>query len=671
MGDATQDENSAALVSDSQNTCDHGDSVGDDHGHGNAGEVGENASSASSDDGSSNSASASGSDSNVSDNERMGTLQSARFNILSTMVGGGSLSLPLAFHQAGNALLAPLLLGVIALLVTLSIHLLIDAALLSEQKMKKSRNGNENEIENDRNNSSNSGDDDDNNNNNNNNHNSTKGTLSFEETACAAFGPRAKYASMSLIATICYFTVVGYGVLLRDMLLPISDMIFSDSDSDSDSDSGSSSSSSSSGPTFHHNATMLAVIFLITPLCTLRDLSPLEKVGALSMSSLGVVGLIISYRSWQCNFSSASEWEEKRLMDWYDYMSLGPSSSSASSWYHDLLNAMPILISIFMCHFNVLPVHNELKNPTSPRVQKLFTTSIGAACSFYLYVGFTGSMYGNCTEDGMVEGNVLLSFEEDDPLLLVGRACLSLTITAAFPVLVVPCRDIVLRALGDSSGDVDANANVGVEGEGNEILRGPDDDNDNNLAEPLLGPPNTTQEAGSQCEDKIHEEHKEQRRRIVASVVILWSGAAIACCVESIDIVWDILGGSFSLFMGFLIPSGAYIVLSAGSSGLEPGQSLNDENVDLEGVESSPVPPSEEDHGEWWNAEDDDSEEDPSSSARESLMIRGEGTEVAGSESRQESTREIKQQQGYVLLSIFVPMVFLLTGNAIYNIVQG
>jgi hypothetical protein len=41
---------------------------------------------------------------------RIGTISSARFNILSTMVGGGCLSLPLAFQQSGNALIGPLML---------------------------------------------------------------------------------------------------------------------------------------------------------------------------------------------------------------------------------------------------------------------------------------------------------------------------------------------------------------------------------------------------------------------------------------------------------------------------------------------------------------------------------------------------------------------------------
>jgi len=52
----------------------------------------------------------------ATDVERLGTTSSARFNILSTMVGGGSLSLPLAFQKSGNALLGPFMLLLVAVI---------------------------------------------------------------------------------------------------------------------------------------------------------------------------------------------------------------------------------------------------------------------------------------------------------------------------------------------------------------------------------------------------------------------------------------------------------------------------------------------------------------------------------------------------------------------------
>ena len=65
-------------------------------------------------------------DVNDGDNVRVGSISSARFNILSTMVGGGCLSLPLAFQQSGNALVGPLLLVVIALITDFCFRLLLE-----------------------------------------------------------------------------------------------------------------------------------------------------------------------------------------------------------------------------------------------------------------------------------------------------------------------------------------------------------------------------------------------------------------------------------------------------------------------------------------------------------------------------------------------------------------
>jgi hypothetical protein len=60
---------------------------------------------------------------------RIGTISSARFNILSTMVGGGCLSLPLAFQQSGNALMAPLVLLATALITDFCFRLLVSSSV--------------------------------------------------------------------------------------------------------------------------------------------------------------------------------------------------------------------------------------------------------------------------------------------------------------------------------------------------------------------------------------------------------------------------------------------------------------------------------------------------------------------------------------------------------------
>ena len=81
-------------------------------------------------------------DSDASNSIREGSIASARFNILNTMVGGGCLSLPLAFQQAGNALMGPLLLILTGLITDFCFRLLV-ASLVHLKTPHPVRRGNQ------------------------------------------------------------------------------------------------------------------------------------------------------------------------------------------------------------------------------------------------------------------------------------------------------------------------------------------------------------------------------------------------------------------------------------------------------------------------------------------------------------------------------------------------
>ena len=202
-----------------------------------------------------------------------------------------------------------------------------------------------------------------------------------------------------------------------------------------------------------------------------------------------------------------------------------------------------------------MPVHNELREPTRNRVSWWLRSTTWFAGILYLTLGFAGSTYGHCTAKGKVSGNVLLDFNEDDPLLLVGRMCLALTMTLAFPMLVIPARDIVLRSLPRSTLDQP------VEVDTMEALQ-----------EPLLveetGLPSSNGAIGSSSHhiDESQRNHTTTPAtsfagRLVTATIIFWTAGAVASCVESIDIVWDLLGSSLSILLSYLIPCGCYLVI--------------------------------------------------------------------------------------------------------------
>jgi amino acid permease len=526
----------------------------------------------------------------TNNNRRVGTTASARFNILSTMVGGGSLSIPLAFQKTGNGLLAPLLLLCTACLTQFTFDLLIHSSrALSAVSASTAQRGN----------------------------------VTFENMTAAAFGPKAFCFSAALVTLMCFFGTVGYAVLLRDMMQPIADYMFQIPEA----------TAGIAGPSKSNNLTMWSIVLLVTPLCALQTLTSLQRFGALSMLSVLVVGMCIVYRSGQCL--------QERIEaghDWTESFELWPRD------WKQVLNAFPLYISVYVCHYNILTVHNELRAPSASRVSWWLQSTTWTATLFYLTMGLAGSAYASCTPSGQISGNVLLDFDEKDPLLLVGRLCLAITITLAFPMLTIPARDILIRAWcmsaswrktwtwssvfcccccgGGGGVDVDdepeqtavAASHVPFTLEATTTTTQDEESNGSHasLQKPLLSDEET---AASSLNNNHQEEHHDDHlrasddshhqngngignhqnghnqnpapqqnsgntghqqqpqdedevdpaasasfaTRLGVAMLAFYAAAAVASCVQSIDVVWDLLGSSLSILLCQLIPCASYL----------------------------------------------------------------------------------------------------------------
>ncbi len=457
------------------------------------------------------------------DDIRIGTISSARFNILSTMVGGGCLSLPLAFQQSGNALIGPIMLLVTAFMTDFCFRLLVASAIHIHPP-----------------------------------HQTRPGKDTFESITSIAFGRRAYVFSMTLVVLMCFFGAVGYSVLLRDMMEPINDVL---------------AKHVSASTWLHKNFTMFLVILLVTPFCTLRHLTALKDCGAASMASILILGSCVVFRSIQCNVngSATTAMDSSALAGpWYTYLTFFPES------WRDLLDAVPLYISCFVCHYNILPVHNELKEPTPGRVSWWLRSTTWFALALYMIMGFAGSSYAHCTPTGRVHGNILLDFDEHDPLLMVGRMCLAVTITLAFPMLVIPARDIMLRSvilptLMNRANRRMEDAATSVPFDTTEQL-GLGITTMADLQDPLLSdedpvPPHHLSDTDPPDNDAVSGGLTTVASAsfgvlLCTSIVIFWSAGALASCVSSIDVVWDLLGSSLSILLSYLIPAGTYLVIT-------------------------------------------------------------------------------------------------------------
>ena len=58
-------------------------------------------------------------------------------------------------------------------------------------------------------------------------------------------------------------------------------------------------------------------------------------------------------------------------------------------------------------------------------------------------------------------------------------------------------------------------------------------------------------------------------------MVVLWTGVILASVVDSIDIVWDLLGSSLSILLSYLIPAAAFLVLVRSQRGMGSSKALS------------------------------------------------------------------------------------------------
>jgi amino acid permease len=214
------------------------------------------------------------------------------------------------------------------------------------------------------------------------------GKSSFEGVAEIAFGRRGKMMAASLIILVTYLPLIAYIILLRDLTAPVIEQYLVD------------------GQLGHvsRNAIAAGLVALVSPACLLQNLSGLKVLSLVSILSLTMLAIAMVIRAAGCESAHLS-WQKINL--WPEDGAIG------------LLQALPIFVCAFVCHFNVLPVHGELQRPTRKRLHKTVHWTMGLVAVFYCCVGLAGYLYGICS--GVLGDNILNAFEPSDVLINVGR----------------------------------------------------------------------------------------------------------------------------------------------------------------------------------------------------------------------------------------------------------
>jgi amino acid permease len=337
------------------------------------------------------------------------------------------------------------------------------------------------------------------------------GSSSFVGVARDAFGKPAELLTVYLLFMVTIMSTLGYLILARDN---ISDIVSWTIGAELES--------------FGKNMVVFAIAATIFPLCLTRSLSGLGATCFVSFSSVCILALVLLVRSVQHNFANPDAIYDVKL------------------WPASLMDgffALPIISVSYLCVFNVLPTHGVLERPTRVRLKRMVHSSIVTTTFIYLLVGISGYLaaYEDTTDD------ITRNFALNDPLMLMGRGGLSVTLLFGLPFLVLPCRESLLEIIDHISGS-----------------------NWSQKPEPILMAESF--QCGTVDElQPLQNTRGEQHAYVAPSerlVTIVHVGStvlilAFACCTAilapGVSSVWSLMGSSVAMLLGFILPGAFYL----------------------------------------------------------------------------------------------------------------
>jgi len=225
---------------------------------------------------------------------------------VATIVGGGVLSLPMAFAKAG-LVLATFMMIFSAVITDFSLYILCCCARRT-------------------------------------------GSATYMDVVRFAFGPMAEIYTTGALWIFLSGVLVAYNVLLKDIFAPLArDFVSTFEIIDFDS--------SLLGRNFDA-LVLLCILMLVSPLMMKRNLYALRHICYVGFTSVCVIMISIGVRAFQRNqIIVASAIDESKTLPLAGLIGDNTSIKLVTNSWKEALFAFPIIVLAFLCSFNMVEVH--------------------------------------------------------------------------------------------------------------------------------------------------------------------------------------------------------------------------------------------------------------------------------------------------------------------------
>eukprot|EP01083_Nonionella_stella_P178010 627562_1 len=254
------------------------------------------------------------------------------FNLISTIIGGGALSLPFAISRCGIVLGFSLLI-ISAILSAFSFDILIATSRRT-------------------------------------------GAMTYQQIGHFAFGKKGSLLVTVLILVVTYVSSIAYCVLIGDLIKPAICGIFKIDENT---------------PSLREIVIAVAIL-CVSPFCYMRKIGALKYTSVISMTSITILTAIITIKTLQ----HLNEDHTIYFVNDQGQTESAVISTNVHLWpatYEDVIYVFPVFGISFLCHFNIPQVHSELTRPTRKRTRKMLCAVVMACFLLYSTISFFGYFY--------------------------------------------------------------------------------------------------------------------------------------------------------------------------------------------------------------------------------------------------------------------------------------
>lgn len=230
----------------------------------------------------------------------------------------------------------------------------------------------------------------------------------------------------AMMILFCFGTAVGYCIAVGDILEPVRLLPWV--------------------PTQFHGENGRMMIMLVFWAALMLPLSLLKSVNSLQFSSfLGVAAIVFLViatflhciinrfiEHWDCSGTLTGKCDQAVAVVRFD---------------EGMLTSTPLVMFAFTCQMNVYDVYRELTGPSEAKMMRVSWLGMFGIC---LMVYAAMGIFGYLDFLGTVKGNILVNLQYDvgdNAIITCSFVSIALTIVAAFPLVVFPCRESIFSIL--------------------------------------------------------------------------------------------------------------------------------------------------------------------------------------------------------------------------------